>query len=404
MSHHTWTVSHRLDPGYPLVSDYEYDFSQFGQWDGDSGSYQNVYDQPPTPSVLPHLRRPSPLTPVPVSPPAAPVSTPVSVREESPELQYPVPSPFRALSPLALVGVEEALTNPECAVSTLARLPTPQLLSLGSHTKSLVLGLRLPTLQEFEELPVVPSPVPTARVVSAPPRVPTPDSPINYECVADVSPVVPPPSSNQENVPIPNSLFTPPPCVNLQGEHPHQFVAVITPQGESWRPVPQHIRQSFARVLFPEDLVRRGYVFPCVTPFRIHPPHIYCIVPNSIDPVTHPDFPCLHMCSKAVIDVPSLDLPHGSIRYDFREGLRRAFSPLNNLIRVGYIDSLVMLEIQDFLDRRIVTMYGHLRFSVGGQVFAYQQGYLFEDLARASPSLLAFCFTPRIPADPLRRI
>jgi len=130
------------------------------------------------------------------------------------------------------------------------------------------------------------------------------------------------------------------------------------------------------------------------------PPHIYCIVPNSIDPVAHPDFPRLHVCSKAVIDTPSFDLPHGSIRYDFREGLRRAFSPLNNLIHVGYIDSLVTLEVQDFLDGRIVTTYGHLHFSVGGQVFAYQQGYLFEDLVRASPSLLAFCFTPRIPADP----
>ncbi len=73
------------------MSDYEYDFSQFGQWDGDSGSYINIYDQPPTPSVLRHLRRPSPLTPLPVSPPAP---SPVSVQEESPELQYPVPFPF----------------------------------------------------------------------------------------------------------------------------------------------------------------------------------------------------------------------------------------------------------------------------------------------------------------------
>jgi len=173
------------------VSDYKYDFSQFGQWDGDSGSYSNVYDQPPTPSVLPHLRHPSPLTPVPVSPPLVPVPSPVSVREESPELQYPVPSPFRALSPLALAGVEEATTNPERAVSTLARLPTPQLLSLGSHTESFVLGLRSPTLQEFEELPVVPSPVPTTCAVSAPPCVPTPDSPIDYERVAELSVTLP---------------------------------------------------------------------------------------------------------------------------------------------------------------------------------------------------------------------
>src|SRR6266702_3001667 len=141
-------------------------------------------------------------------------------------------------------------------------------------------------------------------------------------------------------------------------------------------------------------------MFPCVTPFRIRPPHIYCIIPCSIDPVAHPDFPHLHICSKQVIDLPCIDLPHGSIRYNFREGLSRAFSPLNNIIRTGYIDSLVTLEIQDFLDRHIVTTYGHLQFLVGGQVFAYQQGYLFEDLVRASPSLLAFCFTPRIPTDP----
>ncbi len=295
------------------MSDYKYNFSQFGQWDGDSGSYHNEYDQPPTPSVLPYLCHPSPLTPVPVSPPLVPVSTPAFIQEESPKLQYPIPSPFRVLSLLALVGVEEAITNPERAVSTLAHLPTPVLLSLGSHTKSLVLGLRLPTLQEFEELPVVPSPAPTVHAVSAPPHVPTPNSPINYEHIADLPPVVPTPSSEQENIPVLNSLFMPPPYVHLQGEHPHQFVAVITPQGESWQPVPQHIWQSFARVLFPEDLVRRGYVFPCVTPFRIHPPHIYCIVPNSINPVTHPNFPRLHVCLKVVIDTPCLDLPHGSM-------------------------------------------------------------------------------------------
>jgi len=101
-----------------------------------------------------------------------------------------------------------------------------------------------------------------------------------------------------------------------------------------------------------------------------------------------------------VINLPCINLPHRSIRYDFQEGLSKAFSPLNNIIHAGYIDSLVTLKIQDFLDRRIITTYGHLHFSVGGQVFAYQQGYLFEDLAQASPSLLAFCFTPCIPADP----
>jgi hypothetical protein len=58
------------------------------------------------------------------------------------------------------------------------------------------------------------------------------------------------------------------------------------------------------------------------------------------------------------------------------------------------------LEVVDFLDGRIITTYGHLRFEVNGQIFAHQQGYLFEDTIRAHPSLLSYCLSPRLPADP----
>ncbi|KAH9166536.1 hypothetical protein EDB89DRAFT_1910579 [Lactarius sanguifluus] len=57
-----------LTPGVPLVSDYDYDFSQFGHWDGDSASYYKECDHY-SPSVLPHLH-PKPLTPL-ASPPAS---------------------------------------------------------------------------------------------------------------------------------------------------------------------------------------------------------------------------------------------------------------------------------------------------------------------------------------------
>ncbi|KAH9166362.1 hypothetical protein EDB89DRAFT_1910773 [Lactarius sanguifluus] len=50
------------------MSDYDYDFSEFGHWDGDSASYYEEYDHY-SPSVLPHLR-PKPLTPL-ASPPTA---------------------------------------------------------------------------------------------------------------------------------------------------------------------------------------------------------------------------------------------------------------------------------------------------------------------------------------------
>ncbi|KAH9177656.1 hypothetical protein EDB89DRAFT_1902273 [Lactarius sanguifluus] len=49
------------------MSDYDYDFSQFGHWDGDSASYYEEYDHY-SPSVLPHLR-PKSITPL-ASPPA----------------------------------------------------------------------------------------------------------------------------------------------------------------------------------------------------------------------------------------------------------------------------------------------------------------------------------------------
>ncbi|KAH9161526.1 hypothetical protein EDB89DRAFT_1913836 [Lactarius sanguifluus] len=59
-------------PVVPLLSsdmsDYDYDFSQFGHWDGDSASYYEEYEHY-SPSVLPHLR-PKPLTPL-ASPPAS---------------------------------------------------------------------------------------------------------------------------------------------------------------------------------------------------------------------------------------------------------------------------------------------------------------------------------------------
>ncbi|KAH9161745.1 hypothetical protein EDB89DRAFT_2080374 [Lactarius sanguifluus] len=50
------------------MSDYDYDFSEFGHWDGDSASYYEEYDHY-NPSVLPHLR-PKPLTPL-ASPPTS---------------------------------------------------------------------------------------------------------------------------------------------------------------------------------------------------------------------------------------------------------------------------------------------------------------------------------------------
>jgi len=60
---------------------------------------------------------------------------------------------------------------------------------------------------------------------------------------------------------------------------------------------------------------------------------------------------------------------------------------------------LVILEVQDFLDGRVVTTYGYLAFR-REDTFVVQQAYHFEDVAWTHPSLLSYCFYPRILADP----
>ncbi|KAH9160970.1 hypothetical protein EDB89DRAFT_2081057 [Lactarius sanguifluus] len=392
------------DPRRASLSSDNYDFTQFGQWDGDSASYFNDDDQPPTPQVLPSILT-ARLSTSPLTPLASP-STFVQEFEQGSSttgVQYEyvledvrgtplsgLPSPItRPTTPLEY----EEEYNPEfnirtqVAVRSTPRSPTLELVYPDPPSEP------TPISRPVSAPPRVPSPPHT----TTPPRVPTPDSPINYERVAEQGPLSPPP--NQENI-LPATFFRPPSCVNSPDEHPHQYIAVYTEEGESWRPASNSLKNYFQRIPQTTNIVLHPRIFPSVTPFCIPPPHLYTLLPRTIDPAIHPNFPALYICSKAILDLPSADLPLGTVRYDFREGLRNAFAPLSTTIRAGYIDSLVTLEIQDFLDGRIVTTYGHLRFTFGGQVFAHYQGYFFEDIIRSNPSLLAYCLSPRVPADP----
>ena len=105
----------------------------------------------------------------------------------------------------------------------------------------------------------------------------------------------------------------------------------------------------------------------------------------------------LYACAKAVRDLPSEDLPLGSIKYNFRDGIKRAFAPLNNLIKDAYNYVLVVVEVHDFLDGRVVTTYGYLTF-FGEQIYTVLQGYHFEDTVRTNPQLLTYCFTQKNPS------
>ncbi|KAH9179075.1 hypothetical protein EDB89DRAFT_1901127 [Lactarius sanguifluus] len=371
-------------PGLPLPPSCLHCQVTFGHWDGDSASYYKEYNHytPPGPSCQSSQPRhlPSPLTSL--ASPSAFVQefvqglstsgtqyeyTLADIHGEPPSgLPSPISLPTTPRPATPLKYGEEAFP-PEFDIRTQVvvcsaplREPTPELVYPD---------LPAPSPRPVSAPPRVPSPPHAPSRASTPPCIPTPDSPIDYERVAKQSPVdstatdLP---SEWENI-LPASFFHPPSCVNSQEEHPHQYTAIYTAEGESWRPTSVTIREHFSRIPLAPALARAPPVFPSVTPFRIPPPHLYTLLPCLIDPTAHSSFPPLYICSKAILDVPSVNLPLGSVRYDFCEGLQVAFAPLSNILQAGYIDSLVMLEVQDFFDGRVVTTYGHLRFTFDGQ-------------------------------------
>ena len=197
------------------------------------------------------------------------------------------------------------------------------------------------------------------------PHPPTPDSPIDYERAAlrvefyEANPLVPDP--DQENVPL-APIIRPPSCLRDTTVHPHQHLTIWTPRGEEIIPIGE-THQFSINILRPiGDLNRRPPRFPGVTPFRIPSPHCIAIYPSNYTPALAVGVQPLYACSKAILDLPSEDIPLGSIRYCFREGIWNAFAPLNRLILEAYNLTLVTLEVHDFLDGRVVTKYGYLTF------------------------------------------
>ena len=144
--------------------------------------------------------------------------------------------------------------------------------------------------------------------------------------------------------------------------------------------------------------------FPAVTPFRYKNPHFFALYPVSQGRALEIGVPPLYVCSKAIRVLPTPSVPLGSIKYNFSEGIGKAFINIPRLARNCYHGKLVLLEVHDFLDGRVVSTYGHLQFRehLGRDlVFIVDQFYHFEDAARIFPILLPYTLCPRIPADPL---
>jgi hypothetical protein len=144
--------------------------------------------------------------------------------------------------------------------------------------------------------------------------------------------------------------------------------------------------------------------FPGVTLFRFKNPHFFALYPTTHYCAIEIGVPTLYICSKAVRVLPTVSVPLGSIKYNFKEGIGSAFTHIPRPARNIYQGKLVILEVHDFLDGRVVSTYGHLSFRehLGRElIFIVDQFYHFEDVARIYPILLSYTLSPHIPADPL---
>jgi hypothetical protein len=211
-------------------------------------------------------------------------------------------------------------------------------------------------------------------------------------------------AKEHENLP-PAPIFCRPDCMFCHPDiHPHQYIEFFTQQGDEWCSHEEFNALDISAIIPATVLATNPPQFPGVTPFRSKNPHFFALYPVAHYHAIEISVPTLYVCSKAIRVPPTPSVPLGSIKYNFKESIGSAFTNIPRLARNVYQGKLVILEVHDFLDSRVVSMYGHLSFCkhLGWElIFIIEQFYHFEDTAKIYPILLSYTLSPRIPADPL---
>ena len=295
----------------------------------------------------------------------------------------PIPLPDVAYQAAkgAHISYPPSPVNEECSSSPELHYPSPvqSLVEEGTQERPFTIYSPVPGTNRVKS----PSPIPETHPVPSPSthswhgtevapcnQSPLrPFSPINYEAAArrvgyQSPPQVPPPEPHpaQENIP-PVPVCHPPPCIYNREVHPSQFIAIHTPLGEEWCPLDKVYQDSITNLHTAEQLCTVPPVFTGVIPFRQSAPHYLTIYPCQSRLAIAAGIQPLYACSQAIRDQSSPDLPLGSIKYNFRRGIAEAVIGLPNLVRNTYKGVLVIVEIHNFLDRRMVTTYGYLHFN-----------------------------------------
>jgi hypothetical protein len=169
-------------------------------------------------------------------------------------------------------------------------------------------------------------------------------------------------AEERENHP-PAPIFRRPDCMFSHPDiHPHQYIEFFTNRGDEWRSREEFNAPDISAIIPATILATNPPQFPGVTLFRFKNPHFFALYPVSHYCAEEIGVPPLYICSKAIRVPPTPSVPLGSIKYNFKEGIGSAFTHIPRLARNIYQGKLVILEVHDFLDGRVVSTYGHLSF------------------------------------------
>jgi hypothetical protein len=194
----------------------------------------------------------------------------VAPRSVTPELQYP--DPLEVAQPPEEAPSEHTFGPPSRSTlpSYHVRTPSPQ----------------PPVSRTPSPLVNTPPPVPPSSLVQVVPSPPPP---------SDQENILPP---LEEIVEAPLDPYLPPACIqNPSPVHPHQFFLLDIDGQQVWRPVNEGQVTSFLNLPSHDDLLDHPTLFPTVTPFKGHSPHVALASPTDRWQSAIFDIPALHLCS-----------------------------------------------------------------------------------------------------------
>jgi hypothetical protein len=159
-------------------------------------------------------------------------------------------------------------------------------------------------------------------------------------------------AEERENRP-PAPIFCRPDCMFSHPDvHPHQYIEFFTNRGDKWCSHEEFNAPDISAIILATVLAANPPQFPGVTPFRFKNPHFFTLYPVSHYHAEEIGVPALYVCSKAIRIPPTLSVPLGSIKYNFKDGIGGAFTHIPRLAHNIYvtIQRIVSLDLSLFVD------------------------------------------------------